>query len=815
MHGFMEDIHYAFRLFRKSPGFTLVVVLSLALGIGANTTTFTWLNNMVFKPLSGVPANDRLVLIENRTASGDENLVSYPDYRDYRDQSKTFAGLTGYNGLLLSLTSDNETNPVWAESVAGNFFDVLGVKAAVGRTFLPEEVSDQRGANPATVISYRLWKLRLHGDPGIVGRKVQLNRHPVTVVGVAPKDFHGAFVGVDWELWIPVTIRDGLIGSPDSSNRRDSHNLFVIGRLRPGVTAAAAGAEMDAISRQMARAYPETNAGVHAEAMPLWKAPYTAPSIMAAVCGILMAVSGVVLLIVCANVANLLLARATLRQKEFAIRVGLGAGRLRMIRQLLTEGLMLASGGAVLGVLLAYWMVDSLIMLVPATRFPLFVPNGLDANVLWFTVLMTVLAALLFGLAPALQATGGAVHESLKSGSRTVTASAKSQWLRKPLVVSEVALALITLIGAGLFLKSFENARKTDVGFDPQHVLLLGLNLGSSDYEAEEAKIFYRQLRQRIEALPGVQAVSYADSVPLGFEGGGSSTVEVEGYSPRAGETMDVYRTKAAPGYFAVMRIPLLEGRDFNERDDENSPPVAIVNQAFVQRFFQGHYAIGRHVMVSGRKVTVTGIVKTTKFRHIEESAEPGIYLAYRQFYFKSNQGVFHIRTTGPPMSIVEAARREIRARDPNVAIFGETSLVDYIGAALVVQKVAASLLSFMGTLSLVLAALGLYSVMAYSVTQRTHEIGIRMALGAQPGHVLRSVIGQAMLLSVLGVGLGLAAAFALTRLMSRLLFGVTAVDPATFVGAALFLSAIALLASYVPARRAMQLDPMASLREE
>jgi predicted permease len=381
-------------------------------------------------------------------------------------------------------------------------------------------------------------------------------------------------------------------------------------------------------------------------------------------------------------------------------------------------------------------------------------------------------------------------------------------------VGSEVALALVTLIGAGLFLKSFDNARKSNIGFDPQRVLLLGFSPSSSGYDVAQGKAFFRQLRQRVEALPGVESVSYADSVPLGFEGASSTDVQVEGYTPRTGENMDVYRTRIAPGYLQTMRIPLVAGRDFTERDDENSPAVAIVNEAFVQRYFHGQYAVGRHVNV-GRMLTIAGVAGNSKFRQIAESPQPGLYLPFRQFYRIENQGILHIRTAGPPTSVLAAARREVRALDPNIAIFGATSLTDYIEASMLMHKVAASILSSMGLLALILAALGLYSVMAYSVMQRTHEIGIRLALGAQSRDVLRLVVGQGMLVSLAGVAVGLAAAFALTRLLARLLFGVKATDPVIFASAALFLAAIALAATYIPARRAMHVDPMASLREE
>jgi predicted permease len=813
----LQDLRYGLRVLLKAPGFTTVAVLSLAVGIGANTTTFSWIDGLLLRPLSGVEKNQELVSLQTVTPSGEFISTSYPDYRDFRDQTKLLSGVVGYRPepLSLSLGDEQQAEPIWVEMVTGNFFEVLGVKPALGRVFVPEEWGDKPGAYPVVVISHGLWKRRFRGDPGVVGKQVQLNRQPFTVIGVAPKEFHGAFVGVAWDLWVPLMMERQLTGRGDWLSDRSSRDVFVAGRLKPGVAFERARAEIETISQRLAESYPDSNRGTRATIMPMWKAPYSAPSILGPLLKILMGVSAVVLLIVCANVANLLLARATSRQREFSIRLGLGASRMRLIRQLLTESLLVALAGAAAGILLASWMTGSLLALAPVTYFPLFFSARLDSPVLGFTVLLALLAGVLFGLAPALEAVKPDLSESLKSGGRSLTATSKSQRLRRLLVVSEVALALVALVGAGLFVKSFQNARKSNPGFDPQGVMLVSFNLRSSGYDQERGKGFYHRLRERLEATPGVESVSYAVRVPLGFEGGSWEDIQVEGYVPRSSENMKLYYNKIAPGYFQLMRIPVVEGRDFTERDDEKAPPVVIVNQAFIEHFLAGRYPIGRQVRGWDRTLRIVGVVKTSKYAHLEEVSQPYLYLPFRQSYRASNRVTVHIRTAGRPESVPPAVRREVQALDPSVALFAEIPLVDYISASLMTQKVAASLLSVLGTLALLLAVLGLYSVMAYSVTQRTHEIGVRMALGAQPRDVLRLVVGQGMVVSLAGVAAGLAAALALTRLMSGLLFRVSATDPLIFAGASLFLTVIALAASYIPAHRATKVDPMVALRYE
>jgi putative ABC transport system permease protein len=815
MNTLLDDLRYALRRLRKNLSFTLVVVLTLGLGIGANTAVFSWIQAILLHPLPGVAQAGQLLTLETIAPSGQYIDTSYPDYRDYRDQAKLLTGLIVFQDRPLSLGDDQQAERVWAELVSGNFFDVLGVKPAVGRFFLPAEQAEKPGAYPVAVISSELWRRRFNSDPGIIGKTVKLNRQPFTIIGVTPEKFKGTIVGLSYDLYVPLFMQEQLAQRGDWLNVRDSRPLHTLARLKPGANLTEARAEIQLLARQLAQAYPQTNQGISATLLPIWRAPYGAQSLLSVLLQILMGIGGVVLLIVCANVANLLLARSTARQKEISIRLALGASRRRVIRQLLTESLLLGLLGAAVGLMLAFWITDFLRFFIPNTELPVTLTTGVNLQSLGFTLLLSLLTGVIFGLAPALQVTRPDLYHSLKEGGRSATAGPRARRLRGLLVVSEVALALVALIGAGLFVKSFQQARKSNVGFDPEGVLLVGFDLSSNGYNQDQGKNFCRQLRERVERLPGVQAVSYAEDVPLGFDGGAWTKIGIEGYVPRSNENMRIYRNLVAPGYFNLMRIPLLAGREFTERDDEKAPLAAIINETFARRFFPGQEAIGRKIHAGTRVLNIVGLVKDSKYRSLSESAEPYFYIPFLQFYRPHIGFALHIRADGRPEAMLGAVRREVQAIDPAVPVFAAIPLADYIGASFFTQKVAATLLSILGLLALLLAALGLYSVMAYSVTQQTREIGIRLALGAQARDVFKLVIGQGLRLVLSGIVIGLATAFAFTRLASGLLFGVSATDPATFALIALLLTGVALLACLLPARRATKVNPLIALRYE
>jgi predicted permease len=814
----LSSLKYAVRSLAKTPWLTAVVIITLALGIAANTAVFSWTRGVLLNPLHGVADAQRLVSLETVYPNGEYTNSSYPDFRDYRDSSRSLAGAIAYKFGPLSLGNENQAERVWAEFVSGNFFDVLGVRPAAGRFFRTEEQEEAPGKYPVAVISARFWRRHFHADPQIVGKTIRVNRQELTVVGVAPTEFLGTVVGLSFDLWVPLTM-DPLLNDTGNwfENRGDRRGLRLLGRLRPDVSLPEARTEIQTIARRLAQSYPRSNADIGATLLPIDQASQGVQSLIGTLLKTLLGAGAVLLLIVCANVANLMLVRATTRQKEFSIRLALGASRQRVIGQLLLESLLLAGLGGLAGVLLAGQMGSWLRFFIPANHLPLALDFPPDSAVLLFTLSISVLVGLLFGLAPALQTIRDGQLSGLKDSGRGSVGSRRSHRLRGILVVSEVALALVVLIGASLFVESFRHAKQIDPGFDPSHVLLAPLNLAEAGYSTEQGTLFMRHLRERIETLPGVRAASFADNVPLGFGDDPLDEVQVAGYVPRRGEDMRVRWNPIWPGYFNLMRIALIEGRDFTERDDSQSPPVAIINEAFARRFFRGQEPVGRQLDLwgEGSGWTVVGVVKDIKYRSLGETPRPHFYLPMQQTWQPFRGLELHVRTVGPPLQLLPELRRELRSVDPRVHLFEVYTLSDYIGEAWFAQKIGAALLGVLGTLALLLAALGLFSVMAYSVSQRTQEIGIRMALGAQTSDVFRPVLGQALKLALVGVGIGLALSFALTRVVASQLLGVSATDPLTFVGVSCLLCAVALAASYVPARRATKVDPLIALRAE
>jgi putative ABC transport system permease protein len=828
MNTLWQDLRYGLRMLIKNPGFTAVAVLTLAIGIGSTTTVFDWIDSVLLRPLPGTENPSQLASFETVTPNGEFVTTSYPDYRDYRDHLTLLSGLAMAHPLALSVGDADHAERVWGELVSGNYFAVLGVKPILGRVFLPEEYGDKPGAFPIAVISSRLWRSSFDSDPAIIGKTVRVNRYPLTVVGVVPGDFRGTLAGLSFNMWVPYMMQPQLEGVGEWMLRdRQTRNLIGTARLKPGVTLDQARAEIAELARYLAKADADTNKGISATLVPLWKSHFGAQGLLLAPLEILMGVCLVVLLIVCANVANLLLARFTSRQKEFSVRLALGAGHGRLARQIFTESLLLAAGGTLAGVVMASFMRQALHVLIPPGHLPLAMESSASGHVLAFTILLCVGTALLSGLAPALQSVRPDVNESLKEGGRGGSSSVHTHRLRNLLVVSEVSLALVALIGAGLFVRGFQAAQKISPGFDPDQVVLSQFYLQTSAYNLEQRKLFCYRLRERLEAQPGVTDVAYSDGVPLGFEPSWWEDLQIEGYVPGPSENMKIFRNVVAPGYFRLLRIPLLEGRDFTEKDDEKSQKVMIVNQTFVHRFFRDENPLGRRVHGWGEWFTVVGEVKDSKYHYLTEAPLPYFYVPFRQVYRADMALGFYVRTAGSLTDAMAAVRREVRGIDPNVAVFDTTPLADYIGASLYPQKIAASLLSALGLIAMLLAAVGLYSVMAFSVARRTHEIGIRMALGARPFDALGLVVRKGMAMTLAGLVVGLALALAASRALAGLsvtgsamgsggaLLRADATDPLIYLGAALFLTAIALLASYLPARRATKVEPTVALRYE
>jgi predicted permease len=822
MEKLWQDIRYGFRMMVKSPGFTAVAVLSLALGIGVNAAIFALVDSFLWRPFP-VEEPSRLYVI-NTTDPKNPGLLpmSTLNYEDFRDHNQVFTGLAALGFLTADLTAGSETERVVGFMVSGNYFEVLGVRFQHGRGFRPDE-TPSLGSHPVVVISHGLWQNRFGGDPSLLGKTITLNRRPYTVVGIAPEDFSGTLPGFQPALWAPLTMRDHL--NPSflwfTESRRGLW-LNVIGRLKPEVSPEQALAALQVQAKQLEQQYPEANEGrgvnlttlAEARANPFGAAQNPIPLIA----GLLLAVVGLVLLIACANVANLLLARAASRQKEISVRLAMGAGRLRLIRQLLTESVVLGLVGGAAGLLVAYWATDLVSAFQPPGAVGFALVAELSPRVLGFTFLVSLLTGLIFGVAPALHSSRSDIHENLKEGGRGTTETTSGR-LRSLLVVAEVALAVVALIGAGLFVRSLRSAMSIDPGFQTAKMTTLNLDVSLQGYEPAVGEEFYRQLQERVGGIAGVEAATLTTRLPLNF--GLMRTLWLEDQVPSENERgVLVHVATVDVEYFKTLGIPILKGRDFETSDDANGPPVAIVNPALADRFWPGQEPLGKRIRFpAGRDgeytplMEVVGLADYAKVNTLGEDPTPLVYFPFRQDY---NPGMtLVIKSAADPAAILPSVRREIRAMDPGLPIFNVQPLTQVIAASLWLPRTGAYLLAAFGVLALVLAAIGIYGVISYSVTQRTHEIGIRMALGAERRHVLSLVLGNGMRLVGIGLGLGLAGAFAVSRLVSSLLYGVSAADPLTFSGITIILLGVALLACWVPARRATRVDPMVALRYE
>lgn len=820
MHTLGQDLRYALRNFRRSPGFAAVAILTIGIGIGANTTVYTWMHALLLNPLPGAAEPARVVAVESVAANGDPLTTSWLDYRDFRDRLHSFDAITAISPASLAV-GDTVTQPVWGELVSPNYFDLMRVRPEAGRFFGGAERDDTQNAHGVAVISHAYWKSHYGMSPSAVGATIRVNRTPLTIIGVAPESFHGSQTGLHFDLWVPVTMWGQLTHTGTwMLLDRNTRNYVMLGRLAPGVTVEQARAETQALARQLAALYANTNQGVGAEVLPLWKGHFTSQAAVLAPIAVLTCAGFLVLLIVCANMANLLLARAIGRQKEFSARLALGATPARLARQLLTETLVLALGGAATGLAIASFLGGSLRWLLPKVASPAVLQPSLDGAVLLFTTGIAFVVVVLAGTAPALAAARVNLNDVLKQGGRS--GAFHHHWLRGPLVVCEIALAVVALVGAGLFLKSFRQARRMHPGFEPAGVALARFDIAAAGYTREQADTFCRRLRERLERTPAITAVSYDDTPPLGFISGNWEPLEVEGYVPGRSENMKIDRDLVSPGYFALMKIPLLAGRDFDAGDfsvslhnDPAHRKVLIVNQEFARRFFAGGDPLGHKIRGWGESFTVVGVVANTKFRQITERVRPAIFVPIRQVYRPEYGLSFEVRTAGPLPAAMSAIRREAAALDRGLMLFDIMPLSEYISASLYGQKIGAVLLNVLSALALVLAALGLYSVMSYSVAQRTSEIGIRMTLGARPRDTMAMVLRQCLGFAFSGLVLGSAVAAALARTLSAVLVSVSPGDPLVYGGAASFIVAVALISAAVPAWRALRVDPMVALRSE
>ena len=822
MSTLLQDIRYAARLLARQPGFTLVAVLTLALGIGATTAIFSLINAVLLRPLPGIQNPEQLVTLQR--LQNDNRFLSfgYPDYLDYRDQSQSFSGLAAHSGTPLSF-NQGITERIRGDLVTGNYFSLLGVKAARGRLILPDD--DRAGAPPVVVLSYAFWQRAFGSDESVMGQTVPLNGHSFTVVGVADQDFGGTWTGQPFDLWLPLAWQPQAIPrmSPGTLQSRASGWIGIFGRLKTGVPLEQARAELQAIARQLAQSYPDTN---EHRGVDLFAGLGLDPDDRASLgkfLGLLLAAVALLLLIACSNVANLLLVRALTRRREIAVRLALGAGRVRLIRQLVTEGALLSLLAGIVGLVLAPWTASLLL----AFQQPVFTLRELDltpdARVLTFTLLVSVLTGILFALAPAWQASKTDLVTSLKEGA---PAASRRTGLQSSLVVSQVALSLVLLIGAGLVVRTMRAVLTLDRGFETRNLLLLSLDLSIQGYSEPQGVAFFEQLQARLEKLPGVHSVSLAKTVPpndwsdrisIFQEGQAIPPQEFrQGHEFEIGLRIDA--NHIAPRYFATLGIPLIRGRDFTPQDRANTPWVAIVSEKLAQRLWPGQDAIGKRIVWPPwegppRVLEVVGVARDTRYRSL--LAEPPLLLYFPVLQYYDGRATLVLRTVTEAASFLPAIRAEVAALDKNLPVFAVKTMTEQMGSSLWQQRMAAGLIGSFGALALLLTAIGLAGVLADSVAQRTHEIGIRMALGARPADVLTLILGQGLRLALLGVAAGLAAAFVLTRFLSTLLFGVSATDPLTFASVTLLLAAVALLACYLPARRASRVEPLVALRYE
>ncbi|PYJ47551.1 MAG: permease [Verrucomicrobia bacterium] len=817
----IADLKFALRMLVKNPAFSIVAFLAIALGIGANATIFGIINALILRPLP-VGHSDRLV----RMYTADPRFVgasaiSYPNFLDYSKQDTAFTGMAGYAFAAMGMTRGAETRTVFGEVVTGNYFDLLEVKPALGRTFLPEEDTTPNG-HPVVVLGHKFWK-SLGGDPGIIGSIITLNGHAFTVIGVAPPKFGGVDTGFAPDMWLPMAMHEWVRPVPDDwfTNRRA---LFVntIGRLKAGVSLSQAQAQMKTVARQLEQAYPDVNK----ERSVVLKSAESAKSqglagpgnedVAANVSLLLLAIAASILLIACANVANLLLARATTRQREMAIRLAVGAGRGRLIRQLLTESALLGLLGGIGGILCAYWLGDVLLSLLPATPVPVVLDPHPDLRVLLVSLALAILSGVIFGLAPALQMARWNLTEGLRERVSS-SSGAIGRWnLRNLLVVAQVAVSLLLLIGSGLFLKAFRRAQAIDPGFRTENLAIVSVDPSLAGYDPDRGAQVVRRIVDEIRRKPEAVSAGLGRWVPLGTAGGIARTIIVDGRDENAERNRKPANVnQVSPGYFETLGIPLLRGRNFTEQDAEKTAArVAVINDAMAQQFWPNEDPVGRRFhFIQGDSFEVIGITRTFKSSTIGETPTPMVYLPFTDV---PDGGItFFVHTAGTPGPALSETRRIIRDVDNRIPITYEKTVRDHMAIALWPSWMGAMLLAVLGALALVLASMGVYGVMAYSVSQRTRELGIRMALGAQSSQVLGLIFQQGMLLAAMGIVVGLLGAFGSTRLVQTFLYGVNPGDPTIFLGVTLLLTLAALAACYFPARRALKINPVLALRTE
>lgn len=813
MESLIKDIQYGFRNLLKRPSYTAIALITLALGIGANTVIFSLISTVLLRPLP-VPHPEQLVEVYGTLHQGaDYTIQSYLNYKDYRDRNNVFSGLMSYRFSPMSLSHDNHNERVWGYLVSGNYFDTIGVQPFLGRYFLPEE--DQTpGSHPVAVISHACWQKRFASAQNVIGQSLRINNRLFTVIGVTPEGFRGIEIAYAPELFVPTMMAQEIEPGNTWFDSRDSDNLFVVGRLKPGITTAQAESALKTITDQLGREYPHENGG---RGVRLLTPGLFIPDIRNSVIGfsgVLMGVVGLVLLLACVNLANLLLARATERRKELAIRVAMGASRTRLVRQLVTEAVLLSLGGGLGGLFLAMWINALVSSMKLPTDLAFVIDLRLDWRVLTFGLAVSLVTGISFGLLPALQSSRPDLIPALKD-EKSMAGFRRSR-LRNALVVVQVALSLVLLVCAGLVVRSLQVAQSTRPGFTPENAVALSFDLGLQGYTEEKGRAFQKQILERAPSVPGVRSAALVLTLPLSLDYS-FTTIYVEG-QPATGTTNLPLAVPnlISPNYFRTMEIPL-RGRDFSDRDNQEESRVAIVNETFARRLFPGRDAIGGRFNFDGPDKPyweVVGVVADGKYNSLGEDPKPAFYRPLQRIY-RSGVTLVARTATADPKSAIAGLRNELLRLDPTLPLYNVKTLAEHMSLPLFPFRVAAILLGSFGVLAIVLAAIGIYGVMSYVVAGRTREVGVRVALGASRSDVLLLIMRQGMSLALIGLVVGLVVGFAAAQLLVRLLFGVSPADPLTFAGVSILLALVAGLACYLPARRATKVDPLVALRYE
>lgn len=803
----IQDIRYAFRMLAKNPSFTAIVILTLALGITGNTTIISWINATILDPVPGASKNSELVSVMR----GERNEhpsppFSYPDYADLRERSTSFSGILAYHDDFSSLTDTIKPERVYSATVSSNYFEVLGVKPFLGTVF-PSGEEEKPGRTPSIIISYGLWQQRFGADRSVIGQPIHINRLLCTIVGVAPPGFRGCKSGLQTDLWAPLVYGGGQL------NRRDNVWLNVLGRLKPGINRREAESELNLQMKRIVEQHPESHQCPNQITLdPVWRSPFGVNIYLYKTLPMLLTLAVILLFLACANVTNLLLVNSIARRREIAIRLSLGASRIRIIRQFLLESFLLALTGGGFAILFTFWTAGTLASFFTSTALPIAINGRVNQSIVITAFIISLITSLIFGTLPALRASKIATAEVLKEEAGSISNGLYKSGLMSTFVVTQISLSLLLLVCAGLFARSLQKAGQQDPGFNPNQVLLASFDLQSVDYTRDQGITFEQQLITRLEALPGVESVTIADFSPLSFTIH-SEFIEVEGYEPQPYESMEVNRAFVGPNYFRTIRTAVLTGRDFSNQDTDTYRPVAIVNEAFAKRYWSGLNPIGRQIKVYGRKFGVIGVVRNAKYRRIVYFPEPCIFIPLFQSY--ARECIIHVRTAGNPQSLRSAVVKTVHELNPELPVFNITTLKSSMRMGSIFERVAGTFAGVSGLLSLLLATVGIYGVVAYRTRQRTREIGIRMAMGAKPGDILRMVLKQGSRLAVAGLAVGLLLTIALTRFLRSMLFGVSELDIPTITVVSILLCAVTMIACFLPARRAAKENPNTALRYE